>query len=206
MSALIRRDGLSQKQLARLDELDRASVQLTTIIDEILDLASIESGKYGMERDVVNFPALADQVVERFLPAIEAKHLQFHCELAPLPDVLGDVRRLQQAVFNYIDNAIKFTPRGRITLRIFPIEDTGGHVELRVEVEDTGIGVAPEIQAQLFVPFAQADNSMTREYGGLGLGLVITRKIAQLMGGDAGCDSTPGKGSIFWFSVRLAKA
>lgn len=205
MSTLIRRDGLSQKQLARLDELDRASVQLTTVIDEILELASIESGKFSMDRERIDFSILVDQVVERFAPETEAKGLEFHAELAALPAVQGDVHRLQQALFNYVANAIKFTPRGRITLRIFPVEDAGDRVELRFEVEDTGIGIPSQIQPQLFTPFVQADSSMTREYGGIGLGLVITRKIAQLMDGDAGCDSTPGKGSIFWFTARIEK-
>ena len=206
MSTLIRREGLSQKQLARLDELDRASVQLTTIIDEILELASIEAGKFSMGREVVDFVALVDQVVERFAPELEAKGLEFHDELAVLPAVQGDVHRLQQALFNYVANAVKFTPHGGITLRIFPVEDAGDRIELRFEVEDTGIGILPEIRARLFAPFEQADNSMTREYGGIGLGLAITRKIAQLMDGDAGCDSTPGKGSNFWFTARLEKA
>jgi signal transduction histidine kinase len=205
MSALIRRDGLSQKQLARLDELDRASVQLTTIIDEILELASIEAGKFSMDRERIDFSMLVDQVAERFAPEIEAKGLEFHADLAALPAVQGDVHRLQQALFNYVANAIKFTRHGSITLRIFPVEEAGDRTELRFEVEDTGIGILPEIRARLFAPFEQADSSMTREYGGIGLGLAITRKIAQLMDGDAGCDSIPGKGSTFWFTARLGK-
>ena len=206
MSALIRREGLNQKQLARLDELDRASVQLTTIIDEILDLASIEAGRFSMDREEVDFRVLVDQLVERVLPQLQSKQLEFRDELAALPTVVGDVHRLYQALFNYVANAIKFTPHGSITLRIFPVEDAGDRVELRFEVEDTGIGIAPEARSRLFAPFQQVDNSMTRAYDGIGLGLVITRKIAQIMGGDAGCDSLPGKGSIFWFTARLEKA
>lgn len=205
MSTLIRREGLSQKQIARLDELDKASVQLTTVIDEILELADLDGGQFSLHREALDFNVLADQVVERFSPEIEEKHLEFHVELADLPGVAGDMLRLQHALFNYISNAVKFTARGGITLRIFPVEDAGDCVELRFEVEDTGIGISPEIRARLFAPFTQADNSMTRAYGGLGLGLVITRKIAQMMGGDAGCDSSPGKGSVFWFTARLEK-
>lgn len=205
MSTLIRREGLSPKQLARLDELDRASVQLTTIMDEILELTAIESGKFSMKQEAVDFRALVDQVVERVTPQLQTKPLEFREELAVLPAVRGDMHRLNQALFNYVANAIKFTPGGHITLRIFPVEDAGDRVVLRFEVEDTGIGIAPEILPRLFAPFEQADNSMTRAYGGIGLGLVITRKIAQLMGGDAGCESVPGTGSTFWFTVRLEK-
>ena len=117
----------------------------------------------------------------------------------------GDATRLQQAVLNYVSNAIKFTKEGCITLRAIKQEEADEGVRMRLEVEDTGIGIAPDILPRLFRPFEQADNSTTRRYGGTGLGLVITRRLAELMGGEVGARSTPGVGSTFWFTVVLQK-
>jgi signal transduction histidine kinase len=117
-----------------------------------------------------------------------------------LPEALtlrGDKTRLQQAVLNYLSNAVKFTDAGRIEVGCQVLERTAGDVLLRIEVKDTGIGIAPDVVPRLFSAFEQADNSTTRKYGGTGLGLAITRKIAQLMHGDAGVDSVLGQGSRF---------
>jgi CheY-like chemotaxis protein len=119
---------------------------------------------------------------------------------------LGDATRLQQALLNYATNAIKFTADGSITIRAEVLEEDDAGVLLRFEVADTGIGIEPEVMPRLFSAFEQADSKTTRRYGGTGLGLAITRKIAQLMGGEAGCTSTPGSGSIFWFTARLKKS
>jgi CheY-like chemotaxis protein len=115
----------------------------------------------------------------------------------------GDATRLRQALLNYAANAVKFTERGAVVLRVGLAEERGEELLLRFEVQDTGIGIAPEVLPRLFTAFEQADNSITRKYGGSGLGLAITRKIAQLMGGDAGVESTPGTGSTFWFTCHL---
>jgi CheY-like chemotaxis protein len=137
---------------------------------------------------------------------VQAKHLRLRIEVARLPaNLLGDVTRIQEALLNYVGNAIKFTEFGTITLRVQLIEEDAVSVLIRFEVQDTGIGVAPEVMPKLFTAFEQADNSSTRKYGGTGLGLAITQKIAQLMGGDAGAESVLGAGSTFWFTVRLKK-
>jgi CheY-like chemotaxis protein len=112
---------------------------------------------------------------------------------------------LQQALLNYATNAVKFTESGGVTLRVALEAEDAESALLRFEVRDTGIGVAPDALHRLFNAFEQADNSTTRKYGGTGLGLAITRKIAQLMGGDAGASSDPGQGSTFWFTARLRK-
>jgi CheY-like chemotaxis protein len=114
--------------------------------------------------------------------------------------------RLSQALVNYLGNALKFTERGSITLSTRIIEQTAVDLLVRFEVTDTGIGVTDEQKARLFIAFEQADKSVTRKYGGTGLGLEITHRIAQLMGGDAGVDSTPGQGSTFWFTAKLRRA
>jgi CheY-like chemotaxis protein len=118
---------------------------------------------------------------------------------------VGDPTRLQQALLNYATNAIKFTDKGTVELRILKQEETADYVLVRFEVKDTGIGIPPEALPRLFSAFEQADNSMTRKYGGTGLGLAITRPLAELMGGDAGADSTPGVGSTFWFTAALKR-
>jgi CheY-like chemotaxis protein len=108
-------------------------------------------------------------------------------------------------LLNYATNAVKFTEKGGVTLRILKQDETAEAVVVRFEVADTGIGIAPEAMSRLFSAFEQADNSMTRKYGGTGLGLAITRRLAELMGGEVGADSTPGVGSTFWFTVKLKK-
>jgi CheY-like chemotaxis protein len=109
-------------------------------------------------------------------------------------------------LLNYATNAVKFTDQGTVTLRALKQEETDDSVTVRFEVTDTGIGIAPEVMSRLFTAFEQADNSMTRKYGGTGLGLAITRRLAELMGGEAGAESTPGMGSTFWFTVKLTKS
>jgi anti-sigma regulatory factor (Ser/Thr protein kinase) len=120
--------------------------------------------------------------------------------------LLGDPTRLRQALLNLATNAIKFTETGRVTLRMQCVSESADDVLLRFEVEDTGIGIAPEALAQLFTAFEQGDNSTTRKYGGTGLGLVITRRLAERMGGQAGAESRKDIGSRFWFTARLKKA
>ena len=120
-------------------------------------------------------------------------------------NLIGDPTRLQQALLNYATNAIKFTEKGSVSLRAILLAETAETVTLRFEVQDTGIGIAPEAMGRLFLAFEQADNSMTRKYGGTGLGLAITRRLAHLMGGEAGVESTPGVGSTFWFTACLKR-
>ncbi|MBL8477952.1 MAG: response regulator, partial [Sterolibacteriaceae bacterium] len=119
---------------------------------------------------------------------------------------VGDATRLQQAMLNYVTNAVKFTERGAVILHLGLVEETANSVLLRFAVEDSGVGIAPEALSRLFCAFEQADNSTTRKYGGTGLGLAITRRLAELMGGEAGAQSTPGVGSTFWFTARLKKS
>ncbi len=120
------------------------------------------------------------------------------------PYLYGDATRLQQALLNYATNAIKFTEHGSVVLRVRVLETTDATQLVRFEVEDTGIGIDAEVLPRLFDAFEQADNSTTRKYGGTGLGLAITRRLAELMCGGAGAQSTPGVGSTFWFTARLA--
>ena len=207
MAHLIRRSGVSGEQDARLGQIESASRHLLEIISAILDLSKIEAGKLVLERQPLDVQALVAQVVAMVADAAAARQLAVHCDTEPLPwCLLGDATRLQQALLNYLSNAVKFTDAGHIAVSVRCTEAAADAVVLRFEVRDTGIGVDPAVQGQLFTPFQQADSSTSRRHGGTGLGLAITRRFAELMGGEAGLCSQPGQGSRFWFTARLAKA
>ena len=207
LGQLVRRSGVSPQQAGWLVKIDDAGLHLLETINAILDLSKIEAGKFTLEETEVDLAALTRQVADMLRERASQKNLTLNVDAGAMPDcvLLGDATRLRQAWLNYATNAIKFTESGRVTLRVQAIEDAGATVLLRFEVEDTGIGIAPEALGRLFTAFEQADNSTTRKYGGTGLGLAITRKIASLMGGEAGVDSTPCVGSRFWFTARLGK-
>ena len=157
------------------------------------------------------YKIMINDVAQLVAQAARDKGLELGIEVGAgadtFPDHLrGDPTRLQQALLNYATNAVKFTDAGRVTLRAVLLDDSEADVRVRFEVQDTGIGIAPDALARLFSAFEQADNSSTRKYGGAGLGLVITRRLAEQMGGEAGVDSTPDVGSTFWFTARLEKA
>ena len=207
MSHLLRRSGCTAEQAERLDRIENASDHLLEIINAVLDLSKIEAGKFVLEESTVSIDGLVGNVCSMIQERANAKHLTLIRDLAPLPcALLGDPTRLQQALLNFASNAVKFTEAGHITFRTRLQAEDAASLELRFEVEDSGIGIAPEAQKRLFGAFEQADNSTTRKYGGTGLGLAITRKLAGLMGGEAGVSSMPGEGSRFWFSARLKKA
>ncbi len=206
MAHLIRRGPLDPRQSAQLGKLEAASAHLIEIINDILDLSKIEAGKLTMDIGPLRVDALVANTISMIQRRAETLDIALRTEIGPIPtDLLGDSTRIQQALINYASNAVKFTEHGTVTLRAIPVDQGDFHVTLRFEVSDTGIGIAPEVLGGLFSPFCQADASTTRKYGGTGLGLAITRRLAELMGGEAGADSTPGKGSTFWFTVRCAR-
>jgi PAS domain S-box-containing protein len=206
MAHLIRREGTTPRQAERLDKIDAAGQHLLEIINAILDLSKIEAGKFTLEEAPVDIDAMAANVSAMLAERAQAKGLRLAVERLPLPGHLrGDPTRIRQAWLNYAGNAVKFTETGSVTLRARMIEDRGDSALVRFEVEDTGVGIEPAEAGRLFAAFEQADNSTTRKFGGTGLGLAITRKLAQLMGGDAGVESRPGQGSTFWFTARLGR-
>ena len=206
MAHVLRRSGVTAPQADKLDKIDAAGRHLIGLINDILDLAKIDAGKIVLEQRDFRVADLTTSIDALIGHSIRAKGLALRVDLAGLPPVLhGDSTRLAQALVNYLSNACKFTERGSIVLRGRVVDENEGSYELRFEVCDTGIGLSAEQQRQLFRVFTQADSSTTRTYGGAGLGLALTRRIALLMGGDVGVDSTPGRGSTFWISVRLSK-
>ena len=206
MAHLIRRESLTPQQTGRLDKLEAAGAHLLHIIDAVLDLSKIEAGKLSLLDEPLDLAGLLDNVGAMVAERARAKGLTLTFEPPPPLRLHGDATRLRQALLNYANNAVKFAEAGSVTLRVLPLEELADEVLLRFEVADTGIGIAPETMARLFASFEQADNTTTRKYGGTGLGLVIVRKLAQLMGGDAGAVSEPGRGSTFWFTARLRKS
>nr|WP_255632044.1 ATP-binding protein [Rhodoferax sp. U2-2l] len=207
MLYLLRRSGLTLEQLGRLDKMEAAERRLLKIMDAILTVADIESCQFVPALEAVQVSSVVDNVVNAHRSAARAKGLRVVCEVARVaPLLLGDRVKLQQALHNLVDNAIKFTESGTVTVRVDTVDESGDSVLLRFEVTDTGIGIAPEDSPRLFGLFEQADNSTTRRFAGVGLGLVMTRKLAQLMGGEAGMVSTPLVGSSFWFTAWLKKA
>ena len=204
MAHLIRRDGLSPVQSERLEKIDSATEHLLSVINDILDLSKIEAGKLTLDRDVVNIPRLVTRAAAILGERIRTRGLELAIEIDDFPEpLLGDPTRITQSLINYLGNAIKFTEQGRIVLRARHLATQDKTIDVRFEVEDSGIGIAEEKLACLFNAFEQADNSTTRKHGGTGLGLSITRRLAELMGGTAGAESRLGEGSTFWFTTRL---
>jgi len=206
LTHLLRRSGLTPDQNLRLDKVDSAGHHLLSIINDILDISKIEAGRVELEHTNFSLPAVLDNI--RSLLGEQARNRGLAIEVDPddVPAWLqGDPTRLRQALLNYAANAVKFTNHGKIVLRARIVESRGDDVLVRFEVEDTGIGIEADKLPGLFRAFEQADTSTTRKYGGTGLGLAITRRLATLMGGETGATSTPGVGSVFWFTARFQR-
>lgn len=204
LTHLLRRDNLHPISVGRLDKIASAAQHLLSIINDILDLSKIEAGHLELEHSDFMLDALLDHVRSLISEAAQAKCLRIVVDYNGMPFWLrGDVTRLRQALLNYASNAVKFTESGQVTLRARLMEQDNSHLLARFEVEDTGPGIAPQQLERLFQAFEQADVSTTRQYGGTGLGLTITRRLAELMGGEAGADSVLGQGSRFWFTAHL---
>ena len=204
LTHLMKRAQTTPQQADWLNKIDSAGQHLLSIITNILDLSKIEAGRLHLDSSDFKLTAVLDHVAAMIGGAAQNKGLRIDVDRGDVPLWLrGDLTRLRQALLNYAGNAVKFTEQGAITLRAVLLHEKGDEILVRFEVEDTGIGITPEQVSRLFHAFEQADTSITRKYGGTGLGLVITRRLAQLMGGEVGADSTPGKGSCFWFTARL---
>ncbi len=208
MTDLALRRATDPKQIDWLNKSQGAAVHLLDVINDILDIAKIEADRLVLEEKDFS---LAEPITEAMhmedAPA-QAKGLRLSWHIDPaLPEQLrGDAFRLRQILLNFTSNAIKFSEHGEITVRASLAEEDSRSVLLKIEVIDQGIGISTEQQARLFHAFTQADGSMTRKYGGTGLGLIISRRIARLMGGDAGVISNEGSGSTFWATFRLWRA
>jgi PAS domain S-box-containing protein len=199
--------GATPKQVERLDKINEAGQHLLSIINDVLDLSKIEAGRLRLEQGDFALGAMLDHVRSMISAAAQAKGLRIEVDEDNVPLWLrGDQTRLCQALLNYVSNAVKFTEHGTVALRVRLLEERGDDLLVRFEVSDTGIGIAQDELARLFHAFEQVDASTSRRYGGTGLGLVITRRLAELMGGEVGAECTPGAGSTFWFTSRLQRS
>jgi signal transduction histidine kinase/CheY-like chemotaxis protein/HPt (histidine-containing phosphotransfer) domain-containing protein len=199
---------LAPDQLDYLQTAYKSARELLRIVDDILDYSKIEANKLELESVGINLREALDSVRRLMEKSAEAKGLKFGVTIEPSVRlaVRGDPTRLRQVLTNLVSNAIKFTERGTVAIHVSKRGETRTHYELLFAVKDTGVGIAPEAATKLFQPFSQADASTTRIHGGTGLGLVICKRIVDLMGGKIGVRSELGKGSMFWFSVPLLKA
>jgi PAS domain S-box-containing protein len=207
LTHLMARETRDTQQRERLGKIDDAAQHLLRVINDVLDLSKIEAGKLQLEHSEFALDALLSRCFEMVGQTARAKGLELVLDTDHLPPRLrGDETRLSQALINLLSNAVKFTERGWVRLRGELLAEQVDALLVRFEVQDTGPGIAPERLALLFAPFEQADSSSTRRHGGTGLGLALTRHLAQIMGGQAGVDSTPGQGSRFWFTAWLGRA
>jgi PAS domain S-box-containing protein len=208
LTHLLRRDSIEASQQVRLAKVSDAAKHLLGIINDILDFSKIEAGKLSLESIDFRLDHLMSGVVSLVDEKLREKGLLLKLESDPaLTGVLhGDPTRLSQVLLNYLSNALKFTEHGQITLRARCVEEATEGLLARFEVVDSGIGIPAERLPLLFKSFEQADSSTTRKYGGTGLGLAISRRLAELMGGEAGAESQFGQGSTFWFTAHLQRS
>ncbi|GAB6042622.1 response regulator [Endothiovibrio diazotrophicus] len=185
--------------------LRSAEMQLT-VINDVLDFSKIEAGRLELEEEEFDLGELLGEVAELVAASALNKGVELITFVDPRIDrrLLGDELRLRQVLLNLAGNAVKFTERGEIELRAELLAEEAGRYRLRLSVRDTGIGIDPATIERLFKPFSQGDSATTRKYGGTGLGLTISRRLAELMGGEMGIDSAPGEGSLFWVRLTLA--
>ncbi|MDH5301279.1 MAG: response regulator [Gammaproteobacteria bacterium] len=208
MLGLLRDSGLSAEQADFASTAYNSAETLLTLLNDILDFSKIEAGKMTLEKIDFDIRSVAEDVVELLAERAHSKGIEissFVVENVPTM-VVGDPTRLRQVLTNLIGNAIKFTSVGEVTLQINYLEQLPGGHRLRVEVRDTGIGIPENARQKIFESFSQADGSTTRNFGGTGLGLTISRQLVQLMDGEIGVDSEVNKGSVFWFTLELGES
>jgi two-component system sensor histidine kinase/response regulator len=205
MTELLLSSELTPEQRDHAQTAARSGEALLTVISDILDFSKIEAGKLELDRHDFDLREAVEDVCEMLAPQAHGKGLEL---LAWIDDdvpstVSGDRGRLRQVLTNLVSNAVKFTERGEVAVRVRVLRRGEGDAVVRFDVADTGIGIPAAVQPRLFESFAQADTSTTRRYGGTGLGLTISRQLVELMDGEIGCVSEPGLGSTFHFSARL---
>ncbi|MEP7182254.1 MAG: ATP-binding protein [Betaproteobacteria bacterium] len=206
MADVLRETNLNESQREIVETLGTSAHLLLVQIEDVLDMAKIEAGRVQIEKRPFDLGKLLSSTVKVVLPQARYKGLAVNTEVAPASArwFEGDGHHLRQVLLNLLANAVKFTERGEILLRATVVAEIESGARLRFEVKDTGIGIPPGKQAAIFEPFAQADDSITRVYGGTGLGTTIARQLVTLMGGEIGVTSAVGVGSVFWFELPLA--
>jgi signal transduction histidine kinase len=207
MTGLLLETNLNEEQRRYAEIISKSGENLVGLINDILDFSKIEAGKLELEYLDFDLRAMLTDVTEMLALRAQATGLRMVCHIddAVTTHLKGDPGRLRQIITNLAANAIKFTSKGEVTLRVLPASDSGDKITVRFEIIDTGIGIPESRLGAIFAPFSQADGSTTRKYGGTGLGLAISRQLTELMGGEIGVISEPGKGSTFWFTANFEK-
>ncbi len=204
---LIRGTPMDPEQQEYVRAVESSADVLLTLINDVLDISKIEEGKVTIHPEKMDLHAFVKTSASIVARQVKAKGLSFRVMVSPsVPFLLkGDAARIRQVVTNLLSNAAKFTEEGEVALRVLKEAEDEGNVTVRFEVADTGIGMTKDARARIFERFTQADDSITRRYGGTGLGTTISKELVDLMGGKIGVESEPGKGSTFWFTVTLEK-
>lgn len=208
MNGLLLDTDLTAEQREYAVAVKDCSESLMRILSDILDFSKMEAGRVSFESEVFDLHKTVEHVAILLRPKALEKNLELgvHCA-ADIPHrLIGDPKRIGQVITNLVANALKFTHQGHVDINVDSKEQSHSGVLLRVSVEDTGIGVPEDKLAMIFEKFVQADGSVTRRYGGTGLGLAISKQLVEAMGGEIGVRSEVGKGSTFWFKLRLPVA